>query len=365
MQTSEKTQTQREKLPDILKGFAVILVVLGHCIQEGSGETFSVRSLYFYDKLYQFIYSFHMPLFIAVSGYLCWGSIQNAHTWPEWIALLRRRSIRLLAPVLLWTASDTIRSLIVTGPDQSAPFQPAAFLLSFFWNTLNNLWFLWAVFWCFLIVSVMHFFFHNSVILYLVGFGIMFFIPDGMNLGAYKYVLPFFITAFYLHGYMERHECRLIREPTLWQILLTGLVFAILFAFFDENSMIYLSGYKLIGKDVLRQLGIDFYRALIGFAGTLFFTLLWQYILRKRKNCKFRILTALGENSMGIYILSGYLLLLFVRRLAFLEEPSYLVNVVETLILLPLSLFLTVLAEKMPFFCLFVGKERVKSATLL
>lgn len=364
MQISEKAQTQREKLPDILKGFAIILVVLGHCIQEGSGETFSVRSLYFYDKLYQFIYSFHMPLFMAVSGYLCWGSIQNARTRTEWIALLKRRSIRLLAPVFLWTAADTIRSLIATSQEQSALFQPVAFLLSFFRNTLNNLWFLWAVFWCFLIVSLMHFLFHDSVILYMIGFMIMFFIPDGMNLGAYKYVLPFFITAFYLRGYMDRHECRLIREPKFWQVLLTGFIFLLLFIFFDENSMIYLSGYKLIGKDVLRQLGIDFYRTLIGFAGTLFFTLLWQYILRKKKNCGFRILTVLGKNSMGIYILSGYLLLLIVRRLALPEDPSYLVNAAETLILLPLSLFLTVLAEKLPFFCLFVGKERVKNATL-
>ena len=37
MQISNKEQYKREKLPDILKGFAIILVVLGHCIQEGSG----------------------------------------------------------------------------------------------------------------------------------------------------------------------------------------------------------------------------------------------------------------------------------------------------------------------------------------
>ena len=28
---------KRELLPDVLRGFAICLVVLGHCIQEGSG----------------------------------------------------------------------------------------------------------------------------------------------------------------------------------------------------------------------------------------------------------------------------------------------------------------------------------------
>lgn len=363
MQISNKEQYKREKLPDILKGFAIILVVLGHCIQEGSGELFSVRSLYFYDKLYQFIYSFHMPLFMAVSGYLCWGSMKRAVTGTEKKELLKRRAFRLLMPIFLWTGADTIRSLIAGSGEQI--FHPVTLLLSYFHDAFYNLWFLWAVFWCFLVVYLMHYFFHDSVILYVCGYLVMFFLPDGVGLGAYKFMLPFFMSAFYIHGYMETHDCSFFREPGLWKVLAAGLAFGILFVFFDENSLIYLSGYKLVGKNVLLQLTIDLYRTLIGFAGILFFVLLWQYLLEKGKGkCNFRILITLGKNSLGIYILSGYILLLIVRQISYIDTPSYLLNLLETGIILPLSLLLTIVAGKIPFLCLFVGKKREKSATL-
>lgn len=352
---------QRKKFPDILKGFAVILVVLGHCIQEGSGEDFSVRSLYFYDKLYQFIYSFHMPLFMAVSGYLCRESMSRAVTRPERITMLKKRAVRLLAPIFLWTGADMARSF-VTAPEP-LPFEPGEFLLSFFRAALLNLWFLWAVFWCFLIVYIIHYHFHDSILLYMAGFISMFLLPDGLGLGAYKFLLPFFVAAFYAHDFLNTHNCAALREPRFWKVLSAGAVFGILFLFFDENSMIYLSGYRITGKDVLLQLRIDFYRALTGFAGVAFFTLLWQYILRKTEGkLKFRILTELGKNSMGIYILSGYILLLFVRRIPSITEPSYLLNIAETLVILPLTLFITKAAGNVPFLCLFVGQTSKKSA---
>lgn len=49
---------------DRLKGLLIVLVVLGHAIQQvlGSGC--------FSNHLWNIIYSFHMPTFMAVSGYL-------------------------------------------------------------------------------------------------------------------------------------------------------------------------------------------------------------------------------------------------------------------------------------------------------
>ena len=42
---------KRELLPDVLRGFAICLVVLGHCIQEGSGEVYKLQEAYFDDRL--------------------------------------------------------------------------------------------------------------------------------------------------------------------------------------------------------------------------------------------------------------------------------------------------------------------------
>ena len=57
----KNTQKNRDQFLDIAKGIAIILVILGHTFQ-GFGENFD------YLVGYRVIYSFHMPLFIFISG---------------------------------------------------------------------------------------------------------------------------------------------------------------------------------------------------------------------------------------------------------------------------------------------------------
>jgi len=49
---------------DSLKGVLIILVVLGHAIQ------YTIGNECYENRLWNIIYSFHMPAFMAVSGYL-------------------------------------------------------------------------------------------------------------------------------------------------------------------------------------------------------------------------------------------------------------------------------------------------------
>lgn len=55
--------TQRLVWADSLKGILILLVVLGHAIQ--GVYTDNVET----DRLWNVIYSFHMPAFFAISGY--------------------------------------------------------------------------------------------------------------------------------------------------------------------------------------------------------------------------------------------------------------------------------------------------------
>ena len=58
---------------DIIKGVAIFLVVLGHSLQY-----FYIDSAYSNtDFLFSFIYSFHMPLFMVVSGYFAYSSFSK------------------------------------------------------------------------------------------------------------------------------------------------------------------------------------------------------------------------------------------------------------------------------------------------
>ena len=70
----------RNKFVDVLKATAIFLVVMGHCIQYGSGNDYYVECTFFENSLFKFIYSFHMPLFMLISGYLFAFSLKK-RTW--------------------------------------------------------------------------------------------------------------------------------------------------------------------------------------------------------------------------------------------------------------------------------------------
>ena len=78
---------------DSLKGILILLVVLGHSIQYTIGD-----GCYF-NHLWNVIYSFHMPAFMAVSGFLAYrvGGASSVG------AIIWRRFRQLVVPYLLWT----------------------------------------------------------------------------------------------------------------------------------------------------------------------------------------------------------------------------------------------------------------------
>lgn len=52
---------------DLIRGFAILLVVLGHAVAK---ENILTSENVFCNVLYEFIYSFHMPLFFIISGFV-------------------------------------------------------------------------------------------------------------------------------------------------------------------------------------------------------------------------------------------------------------------------------------------------------
>ncbi|MBN1289259.1 MAG: acyltransferase [Actinobacteria bacterium] len=76
---------------DALRGLAILLVVLGHAISNAVNmNTVSGYNPFYYVN--SFIYTFHMPLFFMVSGYVIFGRRIR----------VGERSIKLLVPFLAW-----------------------------------------------------------------------------------------------------------------------------------------------------------------------------------------------------------------------------------------------------------------------
>ncbi len=78
---------------DSLKGFAIILVVIGHVIQYYYCPTDFDNKI-----LFRCIYSFHMPLFFIISGFVSYFSTNQFLSWK----CISKNSVRLMAPFLSW-----------------------------------------------------------------------------------------------------------------------------------------------------------------------------------------------------------------------------------------------------------------------
>ena len=84
---------------DIVKGLAIFLMVFGHCIQNGSGVDVLNNGMFWNFSVFQFIYSFHMPLFMIVSGYFVFFSQEKY----DLILIVKNRLKRIFIPLLLFS----------------------------------------------------------------------------------------------------------------------------------------------------------------------------------------------------------------------------------------------------------------------
>jgi fucose 4-O-acetylase-like acetyltransferase len=92
--------------PDIdrAKGLAILLVVFGHLMANGYP-----RGNQWYDTAKDIVYTFHMPLFMYLSGYVFSLTGKQAVIYGAYARFLRERAMRLLVPFALFGL------LIVTG----------------------------------------------------------------------------------------------------------------------------------------------------------------------------------------------------------------------------------------------------------
>lgn len=79
---------------DFMRGIAILLVVIGHLIQ--TNDIF-----YAHNHVFEFIYSFHMPLFFAISGYII-AKTSKVTTIKDLGIFFIKKFIALCVPLLTW-----------------------------------------------------------------------------------------------------------------------------------------------------------------------------------------------------------------------------------------------------------------------
>ncbi|MBE6825005.1 MAG: hypothetical protein E7513_06635 [Ruminococcaceae bacterium] len=145
---------------DALRGLGIILITLGH--------------LGCFELLERYIYSFHVPLFFFISGYLY---IRSAKPIKNFI---KRKTITILVPFLVWTLMSTLVNVVMNYDLKLLMLKMVTYNGLLTWN--SPLWFL--------------------LVLYIVE--ILFAVLDRLNDKTYfKYIiLAVSVVLFFIFGEM-------------------------------------------------------------------------------------------------------------------------------------------------------------------
>lgn len=267
-----------------------------------------------------------MPLFALISGYLFFWSMKKPTR-----SVLKKRLTSLLLPIFCWVTLECAgRGVIQEIKHRSAPISYIQFYAD---KLLGSLWFLWAIFWCSLIVLLVDKIFKGRVWIYGVILGLLLFTPAEYNFHMYAYLCPYFVSGYLFNKYngMNLYDKKVKKD---WYALAaSGVAFVILFIFYGHDSYIYTTGISVLGENnVIKQLGIDIYRWTIGFAGSVAVIILCKMICEKWKDAGVHLFAYFGQISLGIYILNSYVNSYVLRRITGSFSPNVLIWILETVV---------------------------------
>lgn len=142
--------TKRIEWVDYLKAFACFLVVLGHLLQ--SFQKSNIDTFYNITNFINwFIYLFHMPLFMCMSGYLHYKTKKD-FSWKNYKEFVIKKSINFLIPYLtfylLYLGINRIFSSSVNTPIGINE------LVGIINNPMPPYWFLYALLSIFIIIPL-------------------------------------------------------------------------------------------------------------------------------------------------------------------------------------------------------------------
>lgn len=191
----------RDNSFDLLKGFLIILVVLGHAVHFANRST---GMNVWVNPVFNIIYTFHMPLFIFVSGYFFPSSLKR-----NFKEVTINKFCRLLLPAIVYSICMILFYVLITGD-----IHPQA---KFLYIQYKTYWYLICVF--LLTLIYWSFFRSNAKVKY------VFVLTYLLLLIIYDYLPPYILK-----------DCQLIRQTFIF------------------GFGAYLSIYE---KDILRRIKFD------------------------------------------------------------------------------------------------------------
>ena len=302
MQEAIKRSGNRVFLIDYLKGIAIFLVVWGHAIEYAPHDGYD----FFINPVYIFIYSFHMPLFMFISGYLFLYSMKDKDFWN----ISKNKFLQLIVPLIIWSFIYYFFRFVLGFYDiKDLTLLEKAGLLFYRYITSfpYELWFLWAVFFCSIIMAACKTFFKNKIYSYIAVFIVLLLIPDTHNLHMLKFTYPYFVL-----GYFYNKEKEHFQKYLKYFLAFSFVMFPILLMFWNRDYYVYITGMDLYVQNLGYKIFVILYRYLIGLVGIVFIVQIVKWTL---KLGKLNFITYMGRETMGIYIISSDIIMLIFSKI--------------------------------------------------
>lgn len=329
---------KRDVSLDIAKGILIFLVVWGHSIQFGFGYSYGESYGCYTDWIFRFIYTFHMPLFMAIGGYLYYYS--NRKNVKE-VLLSRVRSIGI--PYLTYCTIMVLILLPITkfGGARSLIFSTYA----------NGFWFLTSILFNCFVVSCVTLLSRTkwivASILFLISI-LFLFVSDKYLYGTHNFMFTCFVIGYIYNMLTEKSLISCNTKPCsslISILLLIGCTYL-----YNREIFIYVTGVDIWHEGTIdvHQLAIDIKRIAISIVASIsFLTLIswYKYIPNKISE----IICNLSRYSLGIYCSSSIMLMVYYKvmgKLAIDIMHNYIYPLCLSIIIVALSYSFFMRCEK-------------------
>ncbi len=289
---------------DIIKAFTILLVIIGHSIQYGCGTEYLESNAFFQNFLFRYIYSFHMPLFAMISGYLFYYTISKRN----FKKVIINRLQRLLIPIMSWQVILCIWTAVMNF----VKFGELNFLSTIlsYKDVIHNMWFLWSMLGLSLVTAFVHYVLKDKIWVYIIVFIISPFLPF---IGKFIWLYPFFVGAYLFAKYREKLASLIKTAKKPYSIAVFIAIHFILVLLWKNDYYIYVPpglGFTVYGQENYLDFTIALvYRTFAGAIGSIAVILTIDAIVKlaNLQNIN-KIVSMLSRYSLGIYVFSVHIL---------------------------------------------------------
>ena len=287
MRFGEKRPRERVEWIDSAKGIAILLVVIGHVVGGYTGSYGIPRYQEFIDYIVWIIYTFHMPLFFCLSGYVYRISINRISNRTGYQNFIKKKTRVLMVPYYIFSTIQILIKLPLQGKISSVLSWKNILLLPVY--AVDQYWFLYTLFLCFILIAYLDWKADSWKLTACLAIG-MWVVTSLINGFGTDFVLecfqiPLRVGGFFVFFCFGARLCDLKCRFTGIQVIISGMIFLLL------QWVVYCN-------DIESGIGVSVMRACLALTATI--TVF--YLANKKVVRRIKWLRYVGKNSMSIYV---------------------------------------------------------------